>query len=447
MVHLLPLLFAVLLFVGGQQLLVRGTYQSVAFVTLNLSFAFWYWLPAAQLLIAPSPEILYATQITVASIRSATWLVLLYHFVAVFAFLILKDLFDARPLQLTSPVPLTAIAVMTMISSLLCFFIGFRELGVGQQLAILTARQSAREVLTFYNRSEGAGDSLLSLWQIFNTSFAVLLLAALTARRTVASAAMVMAGAALGVNFLASGTRTLLLMGMVAVMIGWQLRSHGGLGRWQRAIQASRFRLIYLVLLAGVGSIAFYGVAARFALSSANTNYVADSVINNNDMMRELAFVIDNMSTYVAPDPSAERLTYTRTPFNTLMPSFLGFAKPLPYHLIVYNYSRAGIDLENEQGNVFPGIVGDFRLVFGGAGPLLLSVFVLVLLYVIQLLAVPITDGGLRAGVYAVNLVIVFASFRNIQGHLAMVLIGTTALIWLMQHLLTPSRLVSAASL
>jgi hypothetical protein len=427
-------LAALLLYVGGNQFLTRGSFQSAAFLTINLGFGYWYWLPAIPLLFSPTSDILYAAQISPEAIPSAAWTVLLYHFLTVMIFLICRDLFDKRPFVSQYPLPIVGIAIVTAISSLTCFLVQFRDLGIGQMIGILTARSSAREVMTYFNHSASALESLMSLWQILNLSFAVFVMATAVVRRDLANVATAAAGFAVALNFLGSGTRTILLMALTAVLLSWLMRPTGVLRAWQKTIASSKFRFLYLMVLAGVGVVSFYGVAARFASNDGNTSYVSDSVINNNDMMRELAFVQQNMAGYVAPSQWNEAINFVRTPFNTLMPSFLGFDKAIPYHLIVYNFQRAGIDLENGQGNVFPGLIADYYLVFGSMGALIFVIEMLLFLLVVQLCGSVIRDGTARGGFYASILVLIFVSFRNIQGSLAMVIIAIAMVIWLVEQ-------------
>lgn len=433
------ILAALILYVAGSRFLVRGSFQSSAFLMINLGFGYWYWLPSIPLLLSPSSEILYTTQITAQAIPIAAWTVLLYHFITVLVFLIFKGFFDDSPLFPEGDIPLTVIAVAVMISSALCFALQFSSFGVGQMISILTARSSAREVLLYFNHSAGAAESLLSLWQIINFTFAIFVIATSVIRKNLATAATATAGLAVALNFLASGTRTILLTALTVVVLSWLMRPAGAFSNWRSKIETSRFRIFYIGLLAGVSIVSFYGIAARFTNNgSDDSTYVSDSIINNNDMLRELAFVQENMNGYVPLNWWSEAINFLRTPFNTMIPSFMGFDKDIPYHLIVYNFQRAGIDLENGQGNVFPGIVADYYLVFGIAGPIIFALIMAALLLVVQKAASFIKDGSARGGVYATILVTCFVSFRNIQGSLAMIIIVVVLLVWLIETMKAP---------
>jgi hypothetical protein len=197
----------------------------------------------------------------------------------------------------------------------------------------------------------------------------------------------------------------------------------------------NRFYLLHLVILSGVGLIAFYGIAARFAISEPGANYVADSALNNNDMMRELAFVQLNMAHYTPSDSLKEAANFLRTPFDFILPSFLGFNKPIPYHLLAYNFERAGIALESGQGNVFPGLVADHYMVFGIGGAVVFALVMVLALFLIQGLGAFIVADTTRGGFYAVNLVSVFVSFRNLQGSLILTMILSLAGIWLAEKI------------
>ena len=92
------------------------------------------------------------------------------------------------------------------------------------------------------------------------------------------------------------------------------------------------------------------------------------SVGVHNDMFRELVFVLKNGANY-----RSDALLFLLTPISYAMPSFLGFSKSIPPHLIDFNLDRAGIDLIYGVGNVFPGLIGDLVLCFGAFAPITLA--------------------------------------------------------------------------
>jgi hypothetical protein len=115
-----------------------------------------------------------------------------------------------------------------------------------------------------------------------------------------------------------------------------------------------------------------------------------------------------------------------------MMPTFFGFVRHIPEHLLAFNGARANIDLLLGTGNVFPGLIADNALVFGNTGPLWLAAFVVA--FALALRALGRIAGPSRAGV-AVQIAasaFLFFSFRNLHPGLALVLAGGAAgLCWL----------------
>jgi len=234
-----------------------------------------------------------------------------------------------------------------------------------------------------------------------------------------------MASLALAVCFLGSGTRSILLMGIFVVIAGHLVRDRSAdAARAQRArVSALRYwyGVLALIILTTIG----LALSVRFESAGSDSNFLIDAVLNNNDMLRELAFTESQLADYSSPNV----IDFVLTPLTFILPSFLGFEKAIPDHLLYFNYSRAGIDLVLGQGNVFPGIIADFHMVFGALGPILFSVFLITFFYVAKLTSTLLPNPLTRLTFQITFLSYLFISFRNIQGALLLVLILGVVLI------------------
>jgi hypothetical protein len=119
------------------------------------------------------------------------------------------------------------------------------------------------------------------------------------------------------------------------------------------------------------------------------------------------------------------------TPFTYMMPTFLGFQKTIPTHLAAYNHLRAGIDIEYGEGNVFPGLVGDFWLLFGPWMPLPFACFVVTFCIAQHYAANVIPNGRGRSAFELAALSYLFFCFRNITGALVLVLVLGLMILWI----------------
>ncbi len=267
----------------------------------------------------------------------------------------------------------------------------------------------------------------VSAWIVLaaNIWAALFLITSHVVRARLLSSSGAMASLALAVCFLGSGTRSILLMGIFVVIAGHLVRDRSAdAARAQRArVSALRYwyGVLALIILTTIG----LALSVRFESAGSDSNFLIDAVLNNNDMLRELAFTESQLADYSSPNV----IDFVLTPLTFILPSFLGFEKAIPDHLLYFNYSRAGIDLVLGQGNVFPGIIADFHMVFGALGPILFSVFLITFFYVAKLTSTLLPNPLTRLTFQITFLSYLFISFRNIQGALLLVLILGVVLI------------------
>ena len=164
-------------------------------------------------------------------------------------------------------------------------------------------------------------------------------------------------------------------------------------------------------------------MSARFEKDPSQADHIlANSISAHNDMFRELLFSIENSNHY-RPDG----LRFLRTPITFAMPSFLGFNKSIPEHLIDFNFDRANIDLVYGEGNVFPGVIADFYISFGYFGPLVQLLFLTAVIYAFRRCAFSGGRNGVSLAIYVSLLSYIIASFRNIPGSLAILAVCAAA--------------------
>lgn len=425
------LLLAALLFWLPRRLFARGSLQQACFLTVHLGFAFWYWLPAVQMLNFPPGETLALINVTRAMLDRAAWVVLLYETVAILMLVLARPLIDNRAFDGLGNRDATVMAAILFVSSLSVMFVRFGGEGIGTIRDIFTGVISARDLLPYYNRAASAGEALLTLWDVLNVAGACFVVALAVLGGRTLSLANLLAVGALVISFFASGSRSVLLGALVAALVARSVR--GALGSLLEQRNRSRFRLFYTAALALTAGSALYGIGARFRFGAgAQANYISDTVINDNDMFRETAFVIANLGDYQPVDKVAAVSDFLLTPFWYMFPSFLGFSKDIPEHLVYFNYVRAGIDIINGQGNVFPGLIGDCQLVFGLLGPLLFGLFITLTCVALSLFASRIRGSTVRLAYATMILSFLFVSFRNIQGSLVLLFCAGWAMAFLL---------------
>ena len=418
----LALLLALLLTVGSWFAFARAApVLRGGMLTMTFAFALWYWLPAVNVLVLH-----YAGAgsfaVPAAAATHAAWLVLGYQATMLLAqrglarWCRIDEDEAARQLSPT----LTWLGATVLLSSLALVFVRFDDPVLSMR--ILGGATSARDHLTFFNRSSGAAESLTKLWEILNLWTALFVLAAAVDARRLLGAAALMTIAALVVGFLGSGTRAVLLMAGFTVVAAATLRPATSV--------ASRPSRLGLAVLAGLLLLAATALGGRFR--DGIGPIVADTLLVNTDMLSETAFALDRLRGW----QPARVADFVLTPFSFLLPRFLGVDKTTPEHLVVYNRIRAGYDIVHGEGNVFPGIVADFHLVWGGfAGAALFALFVIAVIAAVEAFGHGLAAGPVRRAwriaVYAFLLV----SVRNIQGSLVLVMLVGLIIAYSMQRL------------
>jgi hypothetical protein len=398
------------------------------YLCMIIAFAFWYWMPALYVI-----NMLHLNenidQIDSDQILDTINLVMIYYIaVIIMTTALLKDVFKRVAIEDNSRMSESRLTV----ASIVVFgsavgFIVFRFLDQGTNLItdIITGIMSARDYLTYFNRSEDAVDSLVALWEILTICCSLYLFTIHSLRGRLASISGNLSLAALAIMFSSSGTRSILLMAFFCLFITKSIRI-----RVRSSIHSLKTRIIsanHAGIALSIIIVVFISLSymVRFERDKMDVaDVVVSSTLSNNDMFTELAFVLSDMKGY--NDGSVTDFLFT--PFSFMFPSFLGFDKNIPAHLVDFNLSRGKIDLLNEEGNVFPGIIGDFHLNFGILGPIALAFFIYVVVYCLAKITNSICDPILSLAFIVTFMSYLFISFRNIQGSLALVLLLGIAL-------------------
>jgi hypothetical protein len=395
------------------------------FLTLVAGFSYWYWLPALNLLTVG--HIGLDTYFITDSVEDACWLVLINQ-LATFALLWLtRPMFggstNPNPTQFSS-------GLLAHVSlALAAFYLTVRsgDQGIGSLSAIVSGQISARADVDFANYSSGAVASLIELAGIIAIWMALFSLGCQIIMRRFLTLTSIETVAALALIFIGSGTRATLLqaifVGVMAILVRPRMRRPQPKGTPVRTIAYS-LSLAALCALMGAAFIARFQDDPGYAAAGIMEAVISNVVVNN-DMMRELAFVLDNIS------PSLEGATdFIKLPFFFMLPTFLGFHKEIPAHAILFNQLRAGIDVEVMGGNVFPGLVADFWMVFGGWMPLLFAGFICAFAIAVDKVSGAISNKHARLAYCLAMLSYLFFCFRNITGALFLVGIFGAVLIW-----------------
>jgi hypothetical protein len=183
-----------------------------------------------------------------------------------------------------------------------------------------------------------------------------------------------------------------------------------------------------LFFLIGLGVLADLNMTARFANDSSQADLIlVNSVASHNDMFRELLYCLRYGDGY-----RIDRWQFLQTPLSFAMPSFLGFGKSIPLHLIDFNLDRAGIDLVGGEGNVFPGLLADMYLCFGDLGPFILAAMSGIFWMAFWQVTLKVNSSAVGASLFVTLLAYHVICFRNIQGSLG-ILVALSFLIarWL----------------
>lgn len=424
MIGSLALLGALLIFFGALPIL-KTRPQRAALLAVTGAYVFWYWLPALNLLTVQYIGVAFF-QITL-SIDEACVMVLVSQLV-LFAMLAAGRSWLGEHQDDGRAPAFEWIGVVAFISATMLILTRFTTQGTQVLVNLATGVSSARETADFSNLSTGAANSLMGLWEGTSLWLALFAIARHFYARSLTTANGAFSIGALTLLFVATGTRAVLLQSLVIAGIVLSTRAPS---------VSDRKKGIFRVIVWAIPTVFLFGLAASALTSrfSADTGYraagalavIGDTFLVNNDMMRELAFVVDTMlpSVYDVRD-------FFMTPFSHMFPSFLGFEKHIPQHLLLYNELRAGIDLNSDEGNVFPGLVADFWLNFENIGLFLSGAFTFVSIVVIARLRFIARRSIDQMAYFVTGLSYVFFNFRNISGSFVLSILFGAGVLWLM---------------
>jgi hypothetical protein len=401
----------------------RQTSVRLVYLTVGLALAFWYWIPAINILtvgylgqdwIVPDPAIA----------AEAVWTVLIYQLSAMaalasLALIIPEGRAPAAPVLL----PTRTLGILTLCGATVFLFWSVMGQGPDILVQLMSGLTSARELREYYNFSSSLGDSMRALLEVAVVASALVVLAHETLVRRLGTLASVMAFLAVALVLVATGTRSPLLMAVFVIVLG-RATGHGVPGQ-----RPARSRFWFAAGAVGVTAIPIYLAFSARAARTGMASPVLSTLVVHNDMFRELVYVQGQMADYRGESSVA----FLLTPFTYMLPTLFGFVRHIPDHLLAFNGARANIDLILGKGNVFPGLIADNALVFGNAGPLWLAAFVVA--FTLALRALGRIAGSSVAGVAVQTAAsaFLFFSFRNLHPGLALVLVGGAVALWCLQ--------------
>lgn len=307
------------------------------------------------------------------------------------------------------------IVIGNVIAAALSFSISFQQYGFDVMLNLLKAEETARNLMSYQNFSSNFGQSLSALLEITVTFTSLFCLALLTITGQVNSMNFLLSFLSVVLLLISTGTRSILLMAIFATAIGfflkrtYQLKAQSGIGKI-----FSKIPLIALNI--GVAFLSFLTIIARFNDTSVSDDVWFSSISSHNDMFRELVFVISG-----AGNHPTDIIAFILTPVSFAMPSFLGFNKSIPLHLIDFNLRRADIDLVGGEGNVFPGLLGDAYMLTDAFAPLFVFGLIGCILLLFNRAALKGRSDQIAIALLIALLSYFFISVRNLQGSLLIV--------------------------
>ncbi len=434
MIAYLAIVLAVLASVLAWPLVARVPAARIVFVAVCAGFGYWYWIPSVNILMDGylGEELVLPDPIVA---RDAVWTVLVYQLAALAALCALVPALDTRPAVARPPlkVPVAYIAPAVLAAAAALFVWYFADKGVLIIVQVLTGATSARELADFDNFSASVWDSLRALLEMAVIFSALFLIGYATLDRRLATLATGLAFGAIILVFLGTGTRATLLMALCVILLAMAS------GARVAPRRASAGRLALGLALGAVLVVPIViAISARQAISTGQTDPILALFVVNNDMFRELVFVMSQMQSYQGDGGVA----FVMTPFTYVTPTFLGFSRAIPDHVLAFNMARTGIDLILGTGNVFPGLVADFRLAYGAAGPLVFAAFIGGFALALAQFGRFQPRGLALAAAQCAAAAFLFFSFRNIHPGLVLVLVAGPAGLWLIGRVetLLPAR-------
>lgn len=398
--------------------LFRQGVRRLAFVAITAGFGFWYWLPAANHLTIGYLGV--GDMDFIPEVDAGCWFVLINQTITLALLALARPLFASSGDSLTHSIPVATLAQISFASALVYLAVRFAGQGSTGLIEVLVGRTSARADTSFVNTTQSSSESLLALWEIMTIWGGLFCLAWHAVQQRFFSVGGTLSVASLSLMYVGSGTRAVLMQGFFIFLLARLARS----ASLQRKNNARILRLVVfaapmslLAILVANGFSSRFGDESGYSTAGSITA-VADTFFSHNDMMRELIFAFDTMqpSMIGAAD-------FALTPFTYMLPTFAGFKKDIPEHLVNFNQIRAGIDLVLGSGNVFPGLVADFWLVFGYWGSILLACFLVLFSLIIDRLACLSADATAQLAFRLAGFSYIFFCFRNITGALGLALV------------------------
>jgi len=384
-----------------------------------ISFIFWYWVPAFNV-INKGYLVENALVTDMELLHHSVNLVFIYYIVTILISVLVasycfKGTITRKVKEITNSRLLVA-STFVAISATALLLVKYRNEDVKVIYDLISGTVSARDILIFFNKSASPAVSIIALWEIITTWCALYLISIYSLRGCLLSIPGSLNFLTVTIMFVSSGTRSILVMTLLIVLITKLIQRPYDLAK----SDSSRFskKTGYVVILLLLCLVAF-SYKARFedTLDLGSTIFL--STLSNNDMFSELVFVLSNFPQNI----STSMFDFLFTPFSFIFPTFLGFSKHIPSHLLEFNMSRAGIDLLTDEGNVFPGIIADFHMNFGFLGPIVFSICVAIIIVLLAITSKRIKDPLLKKAFVITFLSYVFISFRNVQGSLILVLV------------------------
>ena len=363
----LIILSAIALGLISLPLLKRNQDALSVYICILISFTFWYWIPALNVINNG-----FLVEDTLAADRELlqhdVHIVLLYYIIAITISAVVA-VYWFRPTRVSkigelSDFRLNMASILVATSAVGLLVVQFKNQEARVIYDLISGAVSARAILTFFNKSSNTASSLVALWEILTIWCALYLISIHSLRGRLLSVTGSLGVLAIVILFFSSGTRSILIMVLFILSITKLIKRPYTADLARRSGHGKKIGFVLSTLFL---VFVIFSYKARFE------NFTTDfidialfSTLTNNDMFSELAFVLSNP----LQCDSSSVFNFLFTPFSFVFPGFLGFSKQIPSHLIEFNLQRAGIDLLTDEGNVFPGIIADFYMNFGFVGPL-----------------------------------------------------------------------------
>ncbi|MEY4505573.1 MAG: hypothetical protein RL297_151 [Pseudomonadota bacterium] len=427
-----PIAMTILAWLCYRQHFVARTFT----VAVVFGVGFWYAMPGAAFLLVPGIQ--GEDSYLLSSDGSALHSIILINFSLALLLLLpgvvlhgsrIRHRTLQRELLSFSEASLEKLLLLTIVSAGSLLLMRFEELGPAFALKLLIGLTSARDVMSFENTSSGLKQSLIGLWELLTVFISVFIATTYVWLRRTMSWRFVLASLSTVLLYASSGTRSVILLLIFSLITALISRPAVPLlASRQISKRRKRKPLLPLVLIFGLCVTAVMSTTARFANDSSQAdNVFINTLLVHNDMFRELLFSITKGNGY-----RSDGWLLLQVPITFAMPSFLGFTKTIPPHLVDFNLDRAGIYLIGGSGNVFPGLIADMYLCFGNFGPLVQAALSGIFLLLLWQATLKVNKSAIGGALFVTLLAYYVVSFRNMQGSIGILLVVTFLLSRLM---------------